>query len=193
MTNRTRQPVRPNTVQGVNGDGRASRVMGLGRVVNSAGENAQPREGGEDVVCMPCGSDVAQRPHVWRVPVQPTDRERELHEATHLPFQPWCEFCIQGKSPNRKHLSDQRDAEEKEEAIPTVAMDYMFLSAQDQDKMSPVLVTRDTKSKTLFAHAVSRKGASDQWIVKRLTEDLDSLGCGRIANTIRRVPRTSYS
>ena len=119
----------------------------------------------------------AQIPKMLKTPYSPTAKEVEEHEATHLPYQPWCPHCIQGKAPNRAHRKSARDQVEKD-GVPVVVMDYMFMSSKEQDKMSPILVMKDMKSKHVFAHVVSRKGTSNAWIVKRLTEDLDSLGYG---------------
>eukprot|EP00973_Karenia_brevis_P009811 1326112-Karenia_brevis.AAC.1 len=51
--------------------------------------------------------------------------------------------------------------------------------------MSPILVVKDMKSKSIFAHAVSRKGTSNKWVVKKLVDDLDSLGYGWTKVVIR--------
>ena len=57
-------------------------------------------------------------------------------------------------------------------------MDYMYMTSKDQDKMTPILVIKDMKSKRIFAHAVARKGASNRWIVRKIVDDLDQLGYG---------------
>ena len=35
--------------------------------------------------------------------VEPSTAERELHELTHLPFQPWCTVCMQNKGRSDPH------------------------------------------------------------------------------------------
>ena len=40
-------------------------------------------------------------PPLVRVPREPTQKEREVHEATHLPHAEWCEFCMRGRARNR--------------------------------------------------------------------------------------------
>ena len=44
-------------------------------------------------------------PRVVRAPRSPTPKERELHEAIHLPHAEWCEFCVRGRSRNKVHPS----------------------------------------------------------------------------------------
>ena len=43
----------------------------------------------------------ARNPRGARDPGQPSQQEREDHERTHIPFRPWCEACIRGKSKRR--------------------------------------------------------------------------------------------
>ena len=127
--------------------------------------------------------DLGQVPQMLRHPDTPTQKEVEIHNATHLPFQPWCKYCIQGKSTNRHHRPSRREAAERD-GVPRVFMDYMFLSSIDQEKLSPILVMKDMKSKCIFAHVVPRKGAYP-WIIKKIVEDLDSLGYGWMKIVIR--------
>jgi len=52
---------------------------------------------------------VALNPALAQVPVVlpgvklPTDKERELHEATHIPIAAWCEHCQRGKARENPH------------------------------------------------------------------------------------------
>ena len=62
-------------------------------------------------------------PKVARNPGQPTQRERELHEATHIPPRSWCTHCMQGRGKDHYH----KRLENSNEA-PRVGMDYMFLT-----------------------------------------------------------------
>ena len=42
-------------------------------------------------------------PKVVRVPRIPTQKERDEHEATHLPHADWCEFRMKGRGRNKPH------------------------------------------------------------------------------------------
>ena len=48
-------------------------------------------------------------PKVLRVPRIPTEKERDAHEATHLPHAEWCEFCVKGRSRNKAHPKKKKD------------------------------------------------------------------------------------
>ena len=52
--------------------------------------------------------DAGDMPRVIRAPKSPTTKERELHEAIHLPHADWCEFCVRGRSRNKIHPSVSR-------------------------------------------------------------------------------------
>ena len=36
-------------------------------------------------------------------PYEPTNEERQSHEATHCPFRAWCEICVKATSPDGTH------------------------------------------------------------------------------------------
>ena len=39
---------------------------------------------------------------------KPTAREREEHEATHMPFRDWCTHCMMGRGRTHRHVSKKR-------------------------------------------------------------------------------------
>ena len=48
----------------------------------------------------------------WRVRAgprsKPTQREREEHEATHVPFRDWCAHCMMGRGRTHHHVAKQK-------------------------------------------------------------------------------------
>ena len=48
------------------------------------------------------------------VPETPSDKDREAHELTHLPTQPWCSVCVRPRGVDERHL--RRPAGERAEA-----------------------------------------------------------------------------
>ena len=95
-------------------------------------------------------------PKVVRVPRVPTRREREIHEALHIPHAEWCEFCVRGRARNKPHgqkksstnkRQDIDGSDEKEEevdtneapelkGVPRVSMDYFF-PGEIRSRVSP--------------------------------------------------------
>ena len=131
-----RNPIRPTNGTRL-GKGRHERgVRGLGKdvIVVSGGDEGE----------------MAQAASTFKTPMEPTIQEIDDHNATHLPYQPWCKYCVQGKCANRKHSKSTRSQEEKD-AVPHVYMDYMFMTSKDEDKMTSILVMKDVKHKMRMA------------------------------------------
>ena len=65
----------------------------------------------------------------WRVRAgprsKPTQREREEHEATHVPFRDWCAYCMMGRGRTHHHVTKQKS--EDQSRRPIIAMDYFFM------------------------------------------------------------------
>ena len=56
---------------------------------------------------------------------KPTAREREEHDATHMPFRDWCTHCMMGRRRTHHHVSKKRSEELSRR--PIIAMEYSFL------------------------------------------------------------------
>ena len=65
----------------------------------------------------------------WRVRAgssnKRTAREREEHEAAHMPFRDWCAHCMMGRGSAHHHVSKKRS--EDLSRRPIIAMDCHFL------------------------------------------------------------------
>ena len=57
-----------------------------------------------------------------RNPADPTPEERSRHDATHLPFRPWCPVCVEARATEDPHY--ERTAEERSEGNPQICADY---------------------------------------------------------------------
>ena len=89
------------------------------------------------------GSEEAAQPVVKRDPRCPSAQERAEHELTHLPFRIWCKACVEGRLENRPHPIAQREHD-----VPTVLMDYAFVSKEDEQRSTTLLVMKDRESRT---------------------------------------------
>ena len=58
-------------------------------------------------------------------PVEPLSEERERHNVSHLPPQPWCEHCVRGRAPEGDHKRVSFERADKE--LPLIAFDFAFL------------------------------------------------------------------
>ena len=77
----------------------------------------------DDCVDWDDGDDDGQVPRVLKDVQTPTIEEIETHNATHIPFKPWCPACVEGKKPNPPH----RRVVEQGRAVPELAIDYAFM------------------------------------------------------------------
>ncbi|CAE7543510.1 unnamed protein product, partial [Symbiodinium microadriaticum] len=70
-------------------------------------------------------------------PTEPSEEERLAHEATHIPFQHWCESCVEAKS---KQDHEKKNPEAGKDSVgvpyPIIQLDFMFLQGKD----TPALV-----------------------------------------------------
>ena len=114
-----------------------------------------------------------------RKPEEPTQEEIEEHYLDHANYREWCPHCVKGKGVSHPH---RKIDEDEKGVIPVVSMEYMFLSdKQDkgEEKGMPILVTKDHKTRMVFARVVPRKGA-DTYAIKRARQDLHLLGHKRM-------------
>lgn len=145
------------------------------------GESAERSEAVEEE---PDGEDAGEHsqecvaPRILPDPGQPTQMQIDDHRIDHLPFRSWCPECVAGKATGEQHQS-RKD----EKRIATFSMDYLFLTRsrvvdreallEGEEVEMKVLVAKDSKTKTVFAHAVPCKGSDDDgYVVTRVTEDI---------------------
>ena len=98
------------------------------------------------------------KPSVIRVPREPTPKEREVHEATHLPHAEWCEYCMRGRARNKGHRKDgsgsRACADPGAEVdgggpVPKISLDYFFLGDRHPKIKNPTanMSTRQLRKK----------------------------------------------
>ena len=114
-------------------------------------------------------------------PGTPTKQQVEEHELALLPFRPWCPDSVQGQAQGAAHRRQDRG----DQRIPTISFDHgsaTELTKQegtqgDKREELRVLVVKDERTKTLFAHAVEQKGIdSEEYAVKQVAKDIEKLG-----------------
>ena len=154
-------------------DGREEPVFG-------APEEMVAHDEQEDVKTPPC------LPSVY----QPTRSEYLDHCITHYPFRAWCKHCLEGRG--REFGHDNRRGDKDERCTPVISFDYCFVSDHGEvtteaefeaagDGAVKVLVARDSRSKSVFAHAVPSKGVDAKgFAVSALVGDVQWLGYNRV-------------
>ena len=111
-------------------------------------------------------------------PIQPTARQISDHDRTHLPYRNWCKWCVLSKGREDGHPRNTGE----QEGLPVVGMDYVYYGNDSKegeefvDKKVTTLITKDGKSGVVFGDVCEHKGASDDWIIKRVEMHIASLG-----------------
>ena len=109
-------------------------------------------------------------------PGEPTAEERRIHDITHLPYRSWCAECVAGRGVGFAHTSHEALAED---ALPIVGIDYHYMGAEGEEGTIPMVCLKDSHTKVVFDHVVTKKGV-DKYMVKRVLTDLIFLGYRRL-------------
>ena len=110
---------------------------------------------------------------VARNPGDPSTKEREEHNVTHIPYRSWCPVCVKAKGKEDPHRRSDGDKSVKA----TVCYDYKTFGQEvEYDDKATAIVSKDDKTKIRAAHLCETKGFGDPWIVDKILEDLDRLG-----------------
>ena len=119
-------------------------------------------------------SDRSRQPVLVPDVPQPTAEQVAEHSATHLPYAPWCAFCVAHKARDAKHSKST-----SVKGVPLVAMDFSFTSREkDEAKKLTVLVLRDKDSGTIDCIPVRGKGGAQvtKYLVTEVCRLLNMLG-----------------
>ena len=96
---------------------------------------------------------MARRAKVRAAPGEPTKAERDRHNATHLPYQSWCKFCVKGRGRRTAHFR-KADKMNKSE-VPVIVFDYHFMADEDREAAkNPMIGMRDMKTGNRYMRAV---------------------------------------
>ena len=169
----------------------ANSHSGIAEAVFPVGETegeGNVRAEGDDLLCAPCGDEEEEAlvPATLPAVYQPTHSEYLDHCVTHYPFRAWCKHCLEGRGRELGHEALRGDKDPR--ASPVVAFDYCFLSDRGEvishegfeaagEGAVKVLVVRDSRSKSVFAHVVPSKGVDERgFSVDSLVEDVKWLG-----------------
>ena len=118
-------------------------------------------------------TDTVGTARVLAAPRTPTKTEREEHDVTHVPYRPWCRFCVMGRGLERRYLTQRGDHDDERRRV---FADYGYLSGDS----TPLLVAKDRRNGMTFAAAASMKGGGDPNAVRLLAKWIDGLGCQEV-------------
>ena len=144
-----------------------------------------------DELCAPCEEEEqAETPLCLLSVYQPTRSEYLDHCVTHYPFRAWCKHCLEGRG--REFGHEQHRGTKDDRSTPVVSFDYCFISDAGEitteaefetagEGAAKLLVARDSKSKSVFAHVVPVKGVDAKgFSVSSLGDDVRWLGYTKV-------------
>ena len=105
-------------------------------------------------------------------PIRPPDGEVAKHELTHMPYRPWCRVCVEARGKEDPHKQKKRDPDD-ESGLPIVSLDYQEMN---EKLMLRLLVGKDEATGCVLAHSAVCKGPRDEWLMRRIVNDLRELG-----------------
>ena len=120
----------------------------------------------------------------------PTQWERMTHDITHIPYRPWCRFCVEGRGKSRYH---SRHLEDRSNEKPVVSMDFASLGPREtivyegeetpemaHAQLVPFLGLKDRVTKALASISIPTKSASDTYARDECLRHLEEWGRAEI-------------
>ena len=112
---------------------------------------------------------------------KPTQKEREEHEATHVPFRRWCTQCMKGRGRTHHRITKQKN--EDQSRRPTIAIDYHFMKmksvvvAQTMSEEAVVCTAmEEDRHQNIMSSVALKKGVEEPWTIEKVANFVDELG-----------------
>ena len=125
----------------------------------------------------------APRPRAKGVkhPPVPTRAQIERHALEqHVNYEAWCLHCLQASALMKQHPLVTGESP----SMPTVSADFCFMKGRDASAGDgiPVLVMRESQTRSLFSHACAGKSTTREGysghLIEKCIEDIDSVQKG---------------
>ena len=103
-------------------------------------------------------------------PEEPSEKDREEHEMTHLPYQAWCPHCVAGKAPNEAHRKQEAEEDKMidEGKVLRIGIDFWFMTDEENEKgQMPFIIMVDKQTKCHVSYPLGSK-AVNACIVKKV-------------------------
>ena len=109
-------------------------------------------------------------------PRQPTTMERRIRDLTHLPYRPWCRWCVQARRPNSHHRSH---GSAPQRSVPLLVADYCYMRDVLDEELATVLVARLYPAKAIAAVVCDNKGI-DEHAICRIAQFIKESGYSKV-------------
>ena len=111
-------------------------------------------------------------------PQVPTKAQIAKHALEqHVNYEAWCPHCAQASALVRQHRAAAGESPE----TPTVSADFCFMKGRDAEPGDgiPVLVMRESQTRSLFCHGCAGKSTTREgysaYLIGKVVEDIDSV------------------
>ena len=98
-----------------------------------------------------------------------------IHDKLHLPHRSWCPICVKARGKEDSHFKSKNSKAVQDKPVMTFDYKSFGQEIETDDKITTIVV-KDVVTKTMYSHVCQTKGASDDWIVDRIAQDIDELG-----------------
>ena len=116
---------------------------------------------------------------------KPTQKEREEHEVTRVPFRDWCAHCMMGRGRTHHHVAKQKS--EDQSRRPIIAMDYFFMRMECSPSVQTIseesitcIAVKEDRHQNIMSSVALKKGVEEPWTIERVVKFIDLLGYGEI-------------
>ena len=111
-------------------------------------------------------------------PAVPTKAQVERHALEqHVNYEAWCPHCAQASALMKQHCATSGESP----SVPTVSAAFCFMKGREAESGDgiPVLVLRESQTRSLFSHACAGKSTTREgysgYIIAKVVEDIDSV------------------
>ena len=111
-----------------------------------AGENAEQETEDRSAV----------KPKMLKVPGEPSENERRLHELTHLPYRDWCEHCVKTKGRQSHAVKKKNDRQ------PVIQIDFSVMATENDLPKRTILNATDVQTGYSMAVVLPSKGSVEK-------------------------------
>ena len=111
----------------------------------------------------------AVKPKMLKIPGEPSESERRLHELTHLPYCDRCEHCVKSKG-------RQSHAVKKNDRQPVIQIDFSLLSTENDLPKRTILNATDVQTGYAMAIVLPAKGSIEKYVVAELRRFVSEIG-----------------
>ena len=137
----------------------------------------------DDRVLVESGAEMTLVPH------EPSEFEKQKHNLTHIPFQPWCTSCVKGKAQADPHKRTERVIEDSELSV--VQSDHHMLKDVAGTGRLKVLSMYVRTFGYGMSTVVETKGPTDMFATMWAVNMLNFLGLSDII--LQRDPKPSLT